>query len=95
MMQKSKEIKESIDLNGDRNSVAKNVKIGCGSCEDDGHNHDIAEIKESWKSHWDLLSALFILIIMLVLKYAFNIVPYKLIDFSIHAIAFLLAGYNV
>ena len=94
-MQENLEIKEIADLNTETKATIKNTTIGCEHCEHDGHSHDIPEKEESWKNHWNLLLALFILIIMLVLKYAFNIVPGKWIEFSIHATAFLLAGYNI
>ncbi|HEV2832201.1 MAG TPA: heavy metal translocating P-type ATPase, partial [Hanamia sp.] len=64
--------------------------------ETDVHSHhDVLMNRISWKEHWNLLVALFILIVMLVLKHGFGIVPENKIDFSIHAIAFILAGYNV
>ncbi len=62
--------------------------------DDDGHDHGGKE-SAGWKSHWNLLAALLILIIMMVLNFGFNYVPSKWIDFSIHAVAFLLAGWRV
>lgn len=93
-MQENVEIKEMIDLHNNEKLNFSNAKTGCDHC-DDGHSHDISIKEESWKTHWNLLTALFIFILMLVLKYAFDFVPAAWIDFSIHAIAFLLAGYNV
>ena len=94
-MEENIEIKKSIDLqNGDKINTA-NTNISCNHCEHDGHSHDIPEIDESWKDHWNLLLALFILITMLVLKHAFNTVPVNWVDFLIHAFAFLLAGSNI
>jgi Cd2+/Zn2+-exporting ATPase len=61
-----------------------------------GHSHDnLNGEAESWKQHWNLLAASFILILMLVLKFGFDMVPEKWINFSIHAIAFLFAGTSV
>ncbi len=94
-MQENVEIKEIIDLHNDGKVNFSNAKTGCDHCDTNDHSHDISVTEESWKTHWNLLSALFILVMMLVLKYAFDIVPKWWIDFSIHAIAFLLAGYNV
>jgi len=59
----------------------------------DGHKQGKEEA--AWKSHWDLLSALLMLIVMLVLKFGFDFVPVKWIDFSIHFIALILAGWRV
>ncbi len=65
--------------------------------EDDGHNHDsIAEHEQAgWKTHWDLLLALFILIILLVLEYGFKIEIPKYPSLIINGIAYLLAGRKV
>lgn len=76
------------------------VNTGCKHCEpedDHGHSHSHGSLIEEngWKQHWNLLLAFFILVLMMVLKYGFSFVPAKEIDFSIHAIAFALAGYNV
>ncbi len=62
--------------------------------EDDGHDHG-AEDDAGWKSYWDLLLALLILVVMMVLNYGFDYVPPKWIDFGVHFIAFLLAGWRV
>lgn len=62
--------------------------------EDDGHDHG-AEDDAGWKSHWDLLLALLILVVMMVLNYGFDYVPPKWIDFGVHFVAFLLAGWRV
>lgn len=62
--------------------------------DDDGHNHGDEE-DAGWKSHWDLLLALAILIAMMVLDFGFNYTPPKWIDFTIHLVAYLLAGRSV
>lgn len=62
--------------------------------DDDGHDHGGGE-QAGWQSHWDLLLALLILITMMVLNFGFHYVPSKWIDFSIHAVAFILAGWRV
>jgi len=94
-MQKNKEIIENIDLQEDGKVKIDNPNIGCDHCNHDAEIHIISEKEESWKSHWNLLFALFILIVMLVLKHGFNLVPDKWINFSIHAVAFGLAGYKI
>jgi Cd2+/Zn2+-exporting ATPase len=62
--------------------------------EHDEHDHG-GEESAGWESHWDLLSGLLILIVMLVLKFGFDYTPTKWVDFGIHFIAFLLAGWKV
>jgi Zn2+/Cd2+-exporting ATPase len=95
MIQQDKNIEERIDLHNGEEVKVNNVNISCTHCEDDGHSHDVPSDEESWKTHWNLLLALFILMVMLVLKYGFNFIPEKWIDFSIHFVAFLLAGTNI
>lgn len=51
--------------------------------------------EEGWKSHWPLLTALAVLLIMLTLAYGFNYQPPFPVNLLIFSIAFLLAGYNV
>lgn len=64
--------------------------------EDEGHDHNHGGGESAgWKSHWDLLLALLILIVMLVLKFGFHFTPTKWVDFGIHFIAFILAGWRV
>lgn len=62
--------------------------------EDDGHDHG-AEDNAGWKSHWDLLLALLILLVMMALNYGFDYIPTKWVDFGIHLVAYLLAGWRV
>ena len=62
--------------------------------EDDGHNHGSGE-PESWTSHWPLLTALTVVIVMLALEYGFNITFNQLTQLIIFVPAYLLAGYNV
>ena len=61
------------------------------------HNHDeeLQSEKSGWKTHWDLLLALFVLIVLLVLEYAFKIKLSEIASFIINAIAYLLAGRKV
>jgi Cd2+/Zn2+-exporting ATPase len=94
-MQENVEIKEILDLHSDGKLNFPDADIGCTHCDGDAHSHGISAKEESWKTHWNLLVALFILVVMLVLKYGFDFIPVNWLDFSIHAIAFLLAGYNV
>ncbi|WP_292945882.1 heavy metal translocating P-type ATPase [Mucilaginibacter sp. 44-25] len=50
---------------------------------------------ETWLSHWPLLTALLILIIMLTLEYGFKWQPPFPVNLIIFLVAFVLAGYNV
>lgn len=65
--------------------------------EHEDHDHDAEGIsgKPGWVEHWNLLTALFILIFLLVIEYAFKIELPKPIAFAINAIAYLLAGLSV
>lgn len=51
--------------------------------------------EETWLSHWPLLTALLILIVMLTLEYGFKYQPPFPVNLIIFLIAFGLAGYNV
>jgi len=59
----------------------------------DVHDHGISSF--GWKSHWALLLALAILVIMLSLEYGFNAIFPEKLNFFIYLIAYLLAGSNV
>ncbi len=68
--------------------------------EDDGHDHakaggGIIKDEAGWRSHWDLLLALAILIVLLVLEYGFNIELPNIALLIINLIAYLLAGRKV
>lgn len=63
--------------------------------DSDPDEHDHAEEPSGWKAHWDLILAFVILVTMIVLKFGFNYVPNKWIDFAIHLVAFILAGWRV
>ncbi len=64
--------------------------------EQDGHNHDGDDNDvPGWKTHWDLLLALFILVDLLALEYGFHFELPKISSFVINAIAYLLAGRSV
>lgn len=95
MVQENKKINENIHLYDDGKVKIINENIGCNHCVQDGHVHDISGKEESWKDHWSLILATTILVVMLGLKHGFNFVFVPSIDFSIHVIAFFLAGYNV
>ena len=77
-------------------STNAGVKVEPIHSDDDGHNHG-AENSDGpgWKKHWDLLLALFILIVLLVLEYAFKIKLPEIASFIINAIAYLFAGRKV
>ncbi len=66
-----------------------------GEDDDEDHDHGGEENKPGWKSHLDLLLAFGVLTTMLVLRYGFKIIPGKPIDFGIHFVAFILAGWRV
>jgi len=65
-----------------------------GHHDDDGHNHGEGE-SESWTSHWPLLTALTVVVVMMVLEYGFDTVFSKPVQLAIFIPAYLLAGYNV
>ncbi|OJW13877.1 MAG: cadmium-translocating P-type ATPase [Mucilaginibacter sp. 44-25] len=63
-------------------------------------DHEVVEMNkpeegETWLSHWPLLTALLILIIMLTLEYGFKWQPPFPVNLIIFLVAFVLAGYNV
>jgi len=62
--------------------------------DDDGHNHG-AEDSGSWLSHWPLLTALAIVVVMMVLEYGFDTTFNTSIQLLVFVPAYLLAGYNV
>lgn len=53
------------------------------------------EEEETWLSHWPLLTALLILLVMLTLEFGFKFQPAFPINLVIYTIAYLFAGYNV
>lgn len=59
----------------------------------DGHEHGVE--KTGWRSHWDLLLSLVILIFMLTLEYGFDIVFNNAINLIVYGLAYLLAGWKV
>ena len=62
----------------------------------DGHDHGKEDKDEQgWKTHWDLLLALFILIVLLVLEFGYKIDLPKIPNLIINLIAYLLAGRKV
>lgn len=65
--------------------------------DDDDHDHGAegTSDKPAWMEHWNLISALLILSVLLVLEYAFKIKLPNPIAFAINAVAYLLAGYSV
>lgn len=65
-----------------------------GHTDDDGHNHGAREAS-GWLSHWPLLTALAIVIVMMVLTYGFQLSFNTLTALLIYIPAYLLAGYNV
>lgn len=65
--------------------------------EDDEHDHgsETPSGKPQWLEHLNLLAALFILVVLLVMEYAFKITIPKTVSFVVNAIAYLLAGLSV
>ena len=78
------------------NEVKDKAKIVPIHTADDGHDHGAVEKDQpKWKAHWDLLLALFILIVLLVLEYGFKIELPKIPSLVINLVAYLLAGRKV
>ncbi len=105
-MEHNHEEREDTDLQLDELTKVSDKKSGHMHSEDEEHNHEHSHDDDhdhdhsggenaGWKSHWDLLLALLILIVMVVLKFGFHFTPTKWVDFSIHFIAFILAGWRV
>jgi Cd2+/Zn2+-exporting ATPase len=63
--------------------------------EHDDHDHDHGEEGGGWFSHWPLLSALLILVVMQAIELGFRIHLPLAIALPIYSAAYLLAGYNV
>lgn len=61
--------------------------------ESHDHNHDNHNHGEP--NHWQLITALIILITMLTLEFGFHIVPNFYISLAIYFVAYLLAGFDV
>lgn len=62
--------------------------------EDDGHDHGGSEL-QGWLSHWPLLTALVVILVMMILEYGFHTRFSNLLQLCIFIPAYLLAGYNV
>jgi Zn2+/Cd2+-exporting ATPase len=87
-----------IEMKSEKHSIGD----GHDHAEDDGHEHDDdhdhdegGEEKPAWKEHWDLLTAIAILAVLLVLEYAFKIKLPNAAALIINGIAYLLAGWKV
>lgn len=65
--------------------------------EEHNHSHDYDDHDHNHgkPNHWQLISSLAILVIMLTLEFGFKIVPNIYISLSIYLVAFLLAGFDV
>ena len=93
-MEHNNDIKEKDELQLDNLTKITNDKAEHEHSADDGHDHG-SEESAGWKSHWDLLLALAILVILLTLEFGFKIkLPY-IPSLIINAIAWLLAGRKV
>ena len=88
------EIPEQIHQDGEEhehNSVA-----GDDHTIADGHDHGSSGVESSgWKSHWDLLSGLLVLGILLILEYGFSIKLTGIPSLAVNLAAYLLAGRQV
>lgn len=62
---------------------------------DHAHDHGNDQGIPGWREHLRLLIAFSILVIFLVLDYASGVTFTKPVSFSIHVVAYLLAGWNV
>ncbi len=75
------------------------ASLPVGHTDDDGHEHGneaiVGQEESGWKSHWQLLLSLTILLIMLVLEFGFKYKPPFPVDLITYSIAYLLGGYNV
>ena len=63
--------------------------------QDHLHDHNHGTEANGWLSHWPLLTALGILVVMLILAYAFEVKFSNLLELVVFGFAYLLAGYNV
>ena len=65
--------------------------------DDDGHNHglEVTSDKPQWLEHWNLLTALLILAVILVMEYGFKITLPKPWGLLVNAVAYILAGGSV
>ena len=68
--------------------------------ENDGHDHEhagsgVKKDEAGWKSHWDLLLALLILVVLLVLEYGFKTELPDVVALVVNLIAYILAGRKV
>lgn len=68
-----------------------------GHSHDDGHDHgsEVTPDKPQWLEHWNLLTALLILAVLLVLEYGFDFKLQKPWDLMVNAVAYILAGGSV
>jgi Cd2+/Zn2+-exporting ATPase len=82
----------SEEHNHDRSSEEHNHDHGS---EEHNHDHVHGAGDAGWLSHWPLLLALLILVIMQVMELGFQIHLPILISLPIYLAAYLLAGYNV
>ncbi len=89
--------KESKSLHLDELTKLTDEKPLDTHTEDDGHDHANETGKEAsgWKTHWDLLLALAILLVLLVLEYGFKIKIQNTVALIVNLIAYFLAGRKV
>ncbi len=82
---------KDLDLNQLEKVTGNNIEHEHSN--DDGHDHGKEDA--GWKSHWDLLLALAILIVLITLEYGFKIIVPNIPSLIINSIAWLLAGRKV
>ena len=85
--------KNCCDTDNEADEI-KQQAVSSEHSDDDGHDHGLA-VPSKWLSHWPLLTALVILLIMQMLDFGFKISFSKTIELIIYGLAYLLAGYNV
>lgn len=90
-------MKENRNINKDENLELQNLEKVTEPKpqpeKDAGHNH--GGEGTGWKSHWDLLLALVILVTLLVLEYGFNLQMANVALLAVNLLAYFLAGRKV
>lgn len=72
--------------------TASSPRAGEGHHHHDGINPTTHPV---WQEHWDLLLSLFILVVLLILEYGFDVTLQSPLAFVVNTIAYLMAGWNV
>ena len=92
-------LQENEQLTGRQAEKKYNSTVFGNADSDHGHDHNGhdhgATGADGWRSHWNLLTALAILVLMQILEYGFQIKFNNPIELLIYIPAYLLAGYKV